>query len=84
MKRLLTLLLLLAVALPASAQKEKVVERSAKKAPAWLGISCPDYFTVSATAPTLDQAQKQCLTDIRQHIITSIASNITSEEKLYQ
>lgn len=54
MKRLLTLLLLLAVALPASAQKEKVVERSAKKAPAWLGISCPDYFTVSATAPTLD------------------------------
>ena len=84
MKRLLTFLLLLAVALPASAQKEKVVERSAKKAPAWLGISCPDYFTVSATAPTLDQAQKQCLTDIRQHIITSIASNITSEEKLYQ
>lgn len=83
MKRLLLFVLLLAGSLTGAAQ-EKVVERSAKKAPAWLGVSCADYFSVSATAPALDEAQKKCLVDIRQHILTTIASNITSEERLFQ
>ena len=79
---------LLAVALlfggSSFAQKEKVVESSAKKAPEWLGLSTSDYFSVSATAETLDEAQKQCMSDIRQFIITSIAVNITSTETNYQ
>ena len=66
------------------AQKEKVVESSAKKAPEWLGTSNVDYFSVSATAETLDQAKDQCLAEIRQYIITSVAVNITSSESLGQ
>lgn len=66
------------------AQKEKVVEQSAKKVPEWIGTSNADYFSVSATAETLDKAQSQCLNDIRQHIISTIAVNITASESLSQ
>lgn len=61
-------------------QKEKVVERSISRAPEWLGISDADRFSVSATAETLDAAQQGCLNEIKQHIATSIAVNITSKE----
>ncbi len=66
------------------AQKEKIVERSAKKTPDWIGMSTNDYFSVSATAETLDAAQKQCMNDIRQYIINSIAVNVVSSENFYQ
>ena len=65
-------------------QKEKVVERSASRAPEWLGISDADRFSVSATADTLDAAQQGCLNDIKQHIVSSIAVNISSEETFSQ
>lgn len=85
MRRLLaTAALLLCICATAFAQKEKVVESSAKKAPAWLGISTPEYICVSATAETLDAAQSLCMSDIRQFIINSIAVNVTSTEMSYQ
>lgn len=65
-------------------QKEKIVERSAKKAPEWIGKSNTDYFSVSATAETLEKAKEQCLNEIRQHIISTIAVNITAAEQLMQ
>ena len=85
MKRIATLLLAATLVCgSAYAQKEKVVESSAKKAPAWLGLSTSDYFCVSATAQTLEDAQKMCMNDIRQYIINAIAVNITSAETSYQ
>lgn len=84
MKRFVLSLLLLASLLPCMAQKEKVVERSARKVPEWLGKSSSDCFSVVATAPELGDAQRWCLEDIRQHIVTTIAANITSEERFRQ
>ncbi len=85
MRRLfLMVFALLTLSIVCLAQKEKVVERSTKKAPEWIGTSNTDYFSVSATAETLDKAKDQCLIEIRQHIITSIAVNITSSESLNQ
>lgn len=85
MKRIATLLLAATLVCgSAYAQKEKVVESSAKKAPAWIGLSTSDYFSVSATAQTLEEAQKMCMNDIRQYIINAIAVNITSAETSYQ
>lgn len=75
---LLAFLLLFSVA--ANAQ-EKIVESSAKKMPAWIGMAGADYFTVSATAPTLEEAQQKCMADVKQNIITAIAANITSSEQ---
>lgn len=82
MKRVITFLplLFLLLSVTVSAQ-DKIVERSAKKAPAWIGTANPDSFTVSATDATLDGAQHKCMADIKQNIITTIAANITSEEK---
>lgn len=65
-------------------QKERTVERSASRAPEWLGISDADRFSVSAVAQTLDAAQQGCLDEIKQHIVNSIAVNITSEESFNQ
>lgn len=84
MKRILVILIFITTIFTCQAQGEKVAERSAKKTPAWLGLSNADNFSVSATAPTLDAAQKKCLEEIRQYIVTSIAANITSTEQLSQ
>ncbi|MGN0007374.1 MAG: hypothetical protein ACI35T_04690 [Alistipes sp.] len=81
MKRLVAILGILSLfAGTCYGQKEKVVERSNSRAPEWLGISDADRFSVSATAETLDAAQQGCLNEIKQHIATSIAVNITSKE----
>ncbi len=85
MKRyIVTLFCLLIFGALSFAQREKIIEKSAKKVPEWIGISNTDYFSVSATAETLDKAKDQCLSEIRQHIITSIAVNITTSENLSQ
>lgn len=81
MKRLFWLLFtLFAISFVGYARSEKVVEKSDKKAPQWIGTVNADYFTVSATAPTLQEAMDRCLSDIQQYIATSIAVNFTSVE----
>lgn len=79
---LLSLPLLLHAA-EASAQKEKIVERSAKKAPAWVGITTADYFAASGRAATLADAQADALNQIRQYVIGSVAVNVTSVESSF-
>ena len=63
--------------------QDKVVESSAKKIPGWIGLANRDFITASATDATLEGAQKKCLQEIRQQIITSIAANIVSVESSF-
>lgn len=65
-------------------QKEKRVESSASRAPKWIGLSDADRFSVSAEGETLDAAQRGCMDEIKQHIVNSIAVNITSTESFSQ
>ncbi len=60
--------------------KEKKVESSSKKAPAWIMKTTEDDFSVFAQETDIDRAREKCLEDIRQYIITSVAANVTSEE----
>ena len=48
----------------------KVVDKSAKKMPAWANTAVPDYLIVSVTAPTLAEAQKKSVQEITERIIS--------------
>lgn len=71
---------LFCISMTCSAQKDKMVDSSHKQRPGWIGLSSQEKFSVSATAPSLEQTQEICLNDIRQYIVTSIASSIASSE----
>lgn len=62
----------------------KVVEKSAKKAPSWLGLSEAGYIITSGESETLDEANAHCLSNIRQTIISSVAINLTSVETYHE
>lgn len=83
MKRYTILLLSLLLATQFVSAQQKVVESSADKAPAWVGISVDNFIIVSAEHSTLDGAKSACLTTIQQSIINSVAVNITSSEQSY-
>ena len=59
--------------------KDRVVEKSGKT-PGWLMTSDQYSFSVMAQDTDLSAARQKCLDDIRQYIVNSIASNITSVE----
>lgn len=80
MKKIVSVLVLLMVASLLSGQ-EKVVEKSSKRAPSWLGLSERGYIITSSESETLDGARAQCLANIRQAIISSVAVNIQSQER---
>jgi hypothetical protein len=84
MKRYLIIFLFVLLASPQLSAQQKVVESSAKKAPAWIGISEDNYIIVSAENATLDGAKKSCLANIQQSIISSVAVHISSTEQLYE
>lgn len=60
--------------------QDKVVEKSSRRAPSWLGLSEPEYIITSAENETLDGAKAQCLANIRQSIVSSVAVNVSSTE----
>jgi hypothetical protein len=60
--------------------QQKVVERSSKKAPEWVGVSVADHIVVSGEAASLNAAKEKCLANIRQSIVNSVATNISSKE----
>ena len=77
MKRFLTFataLLLVGVAVAA----DKVIQASAKKAPAWIGGMEEGYFIVSAGEETLEAAQQKAMTQLREQIIGAIATSVHS------
>lgn len=79
MRKSIYILVLLMVANVLFAQ-DKVVESSARKVPGWIGLSQPEYIITSAENETLDGAKAQCLANIRQSIVSSVAVNISSTE----
>ena len=70
------LVLLCAISLGAAAQS-KIIERSAKKVPAWLKGATEGSIVATVSAPTLGEAQDLALTDVTEQIIQSVALNIT-------
>ena len=83
MKRYIVILVSLLLATQVVSAQEKVVESSANSAPAWIGVSQRDHIIVSAEHATLDGAKKQCLANIHQNIINSVAVNVSSQELSY-
>ena len=84
MRRLLILAVsaLFLLPLTASAQKEKVVERSDKRKPEWIGRSDADAISVTEVGETLAEASERCMASIRQQIVNAVAVNISSTEKM--
>lgn len=80
MKKLFSVAAICALTLMgATAQaKIKVVEKSTKNAPTWVGGVQSEYIIVSATAPTLDAAKADCMEQVRRQIIRSVAENVES------
>ena len=85
MKRLLPISLLLAalcISTAAFAQKDKVVEASSKRKPAWIGSSDRSHFAVTEVGETLAAASGKCMASIRQYIVNAVAVNVSSAEKM--
>ena len=78
--RTLIVMLSLLLATQGVYAQQKVVERSSKKAPEWVGVSVADHIVVSGEAATLNAAKEKCLANIRQSIVNSVATNISSKE----
>lgn len=57
---------------------DKTVQSSAKRMPAWIGGMEEGYIIVSAQADELDAAQQKAITQIREQIISAIATRVHS------
>lgn len=77
MKRILLLCYISMFLVAFSSAQTKIVERSAKKAPEWVGGVADGFLIVSVDGKTLAEAQNNALTEITERIIQSIASNVT-------
>lgn len=77
MKRLLTILLAAIVLATTALAETKIVDKSAKKAPEWLGTATEGFLVVTVRANSLADAQSKALDEITERIIKSVASNVT-------
>lgn len=73
-KRFFTLIFLSTYAICMYSQQ--IVERSAKKRPSWIGQVKEGYLITSATAPTLEEAQRKCMSSVKIQMLESVAQNI--------
>ncbi|MBR1878648.1 MAG: hypothetical protein IJ814_06565 [Paludibacteraceae bacterium] len=77
MKRLIcfaTALLLIGAAVAA----DRVVQSSARRTPKWIGGMEDGYFIVSAQAATLSDAQEKAMTQLREQIVSAVATRLHS------
>lgn len=74
---------LLLSAQTAEAHKEKIVEQSNETRPEWIGHTTSTTIAITEVAPTLAEAQERAINSIRQHIINSVAVNISANELLF-
>ncbi len=82
MKRLLLVAVWTALcAVHAEAQKVKILERSAKKVPTWVGGAQNDYIITQAFAADLETAKAMCLEDVRKQSIRAVAENVASSSE---
>lgn len=58
------------------AYPQQVVKRSAKKSPNWIGQVKEGYLITSATASTLEDAQRKCIDAVKIQMLESVAQNI--------
>lgn len=77
MKQTITLLLALIVAATAAADV-KVLEHSAKKAPAWISGSAEGYLVASVEAPSIADARTRAEQDIAGQIAMAVARNVVT------
>lgn len=80
MRRLIGMVCVLLLAVSVGAQT-KVIEKSAKKVPAWMNTAVDDYLVVSVTANSLAEAQTKALSEITERIIQAVASHVTVSQK---
>lgn len=79
MRRIIRTLLLFAVIMASlSASAQKVVERSAKKAPQWVGSVTDGYIVASSTGKTIDEAQQKSMRMVLVHMLEAVAQNVES------
>lgn len=57
---------------------EKTIQSSAKHMPSWIGGMEEGYIIVSAQAEDLDAAQQKAITQVREQIISAIATRVHS------
>ncbi len=73
------LIVTLLLSVPAlSFAQEKVLDRSAKKAPGWINGVERNYLIVSTTAPDIEKAKEKILLSIREQIVRSVAVKVQS------
>ena len=67
----------------AFAQDYKVLDRSEKRRPDWVGRSGDEVIALGAEKATLEEARQACMQALRMEIISSIATNVYSESSVY-
>lgn len=60
----------------------KVVDKSHKHKPSWVGGAERNYLIVSADAPTLEAAKEKLLISLKQQIVGTIATRIVAETNI--
>lgn len=83
MRKLWMIVCLTALVSSAFAQDYKVLDRSEKPRPAWVGRSGEEVIALGAEKPTLEEARQACMQALRLEIIGSIATNVQSESSVY-
>jgi hypothetical protein len=68
----------LVVCATACAAQVKVLEKSAKKAPAWVNGIEKNFLIVSATAGDVEEAKEKILHSLREQIVQAVAVNVQS------
>ena len=81
MKRISLALCLLLAACCMTLAQDRVVERSAKKAPEWLNQANDGAIVVTVTASSLADAQVKAMTEVTERIILSVASNVSVSQR---
>ncbi len=76
MKRCLVLLSALLLTVSVADAQTKVLEKSSKKVPEWLGTAPDEYLIVSVVASSLGEAQTKTQEEIVERIITAVATNV--------
>jgi hypothetical protein len=77
LKHLLACVVLVVLSTACAAQI-KVIEKSARKAPAWVNGIEKNFLIVSATARDVEEAKEKILNSIREQIVHAVAVNVQS------
>lgn len=83
MRKLWMILCLAVLVSSAFAQDYKVLDRSEKRRPDWVGRSGDEAIALGAEKATLEEARQACMQALRMEIISSIAINVYSESSVH-